>query len=361
MIESLSGFQKKTFYQTTLPTSRHSLLFFLAKKSLVPVPFGVWYNWGMMKRVRAYAPATVGNVSCGFDVFGLAVERPGDEVEVVLRDEPGVVMTGIEGEFGHLLPMEADRNTAGVAVKAFLESIGFEKGVGIRLFKGMPLGSGMGSSAASACAALWAANRLVGSPLTKEALLPFAVKAEEVACGAGHADNVGPSLLGGFVLVRRTEPLDVLNLPVPEKARWVLIHPDVVVNTAEARRRMKPEIGLRDVVTQLGNAASFLAGMLTGDIRRMGDSLEDVIAEPTRGAMIPCFGEAKKAALEAGALGCGISGSGPSMFALANSREAGEAIGAAMGKVFTEAGIEWEVYVSGTNVDGARIVFEEGF
>jgi homoserine kinase len=313
----------------------------------------------MMKRVRAYAPATVGNVSCGFDVFGLAVERPGDEVDVVLRDEPGVVMTGIEGEFGHLLPMEADRNTAGVAVGAFLESIGFDRGVGIRLFKGMPLGSGMGSSAASACAALWAANRLVGSPLSKQELLPFAVRAEEVACGAGHADNVSPSLLGGFVLIRRTEPLDVVSLPVPEAARWVLIHPDVVVNTAEARRRMRSEVALGDVVTQLGNVGSFLAGMLTGDVRRMGDSMEDVIAEPARGAMIPCFGEAKRAALEAGALGCGISGSGPSMVALADNDETAEAVGAAMGRVFAEAGIAWNVYVSGTNVAGARIVLEE--
>ena len=312
-----------------------------------------------MKRVRAYAPATVGNVSCGFDVFGLAVERPGDEVEVVLRDEPGVVMTGIEGDVGHLLPMEADRNTAGVAVKAFLDHIGFDRGVGIRLFKGMPLGSGMGSSAASACAGLWAANVLVGSPLSKEELLPFAVRAEAVACGSGHADNVGPSLLGGFVLVRRAVPLDVVSLPVPEAARWVLVHPDVVVNTAEARQRMRSEVALGDVVTQLGNVGSFLAGMLTGDIRRMGDSMEDVIAEPARGAMIPCFGEAKRAALEAGALGCGISGSGPSMIALADCDDVATAVGDAMGRVFTGAGIAWDVFVSGTNVDGARVVFEE--
>lgn len=309
--------------------------------------------------MRAYAPATIGNVSCGFDVFGLAVERPGDEVEVTLRDEPGVVMLGIEGDVADLLPMAAEKNTASVAVAAFLAHIGFDKGIGIRLFKGMPLGSGMGSSAASACAALWAANVLVGSPLSKEELLPFAVQAEAVACGSGHADNVAPSLLGGFVLVRRTEPLDVVKLPVPEAARWVLIHPDVVVNTAEARRRMRSEIALCDVVRQLGNAGSFLAGMLTGDIRRMGDSLEDVIAEPARGPMIPCFDEAKAAALQAGALGCGISGSGPSMFALTDKEKTAQAVGAAMGRVFTAAGIGWDWYVSGTNAAGVRVVSEE--
>ncbi len=318
------------------------------------------YNGGMTKIVRAYAPATIGNVSCGFDVFGLAVERPGDEVEVTLRDEPGVVMLGIEGEFARSLPMEASKNTAGVAVSAFLAHTGIERGIGIRLFKHMPLGSGMGSSAASACAALWAANRIVGSPLTKEALLPFALQAEEVACGAGHADNAAPSLLGGFVLVRRTTPLDVVRLPVPEQVYWVLIHPDVVVNTAEARRRMKSEIRLSDAVAQMGNATSFLAGMLKGDIRRMGDSLEDVIAEPVRGPMIPCFDTARQAALAAGALGCGISGSGPSLFAMADGEVAAETIGASMGTVFSEAGIGWQLYVSKTNSEGARIVFEEG-
>ncbi len=207
-----------------------------------------------MKSVKAIAPATVANVSCGFDIFGFAVEAPADEVILTLKKEPGVVIKTITGDGGRL-PMESDRNTSGVAVEAFLREIESDQGVEIVLNKKLPLGSGMGSSAASSVAALVAINHLLDEPYSREQLLPFAMEAERIACGSAHADNVAPSLLGGFVLIRGYEPLDVAKIPTPANLYCTLVHPHLELKTSDSRRVLKSSIPLKDAVTQWGNIA----------------------------------------------------------------------------------------------------------
>jgi homoserine kinase len=309
----------------------------------------------VMNEVKAFAPATVANVSCGFDIFGFAVDQPGDEVVVQKTEGSSVIIESIEGDEGRL-PKEVDRNTAGVAVLAYLRSIGSDAGLSIRLTKKLPLGSGMGSSAASSVAALVAVNHLFGEPLTRRQLLPFAMEAERVACGTGHADNVAPSLLGGFVIIREYIPLDVIQIPVPESLFCTLVHPQLELKTEDSRKVLKLTLTLKDSVKQGGNIAGLVAGMMLPDFDLIGRSLVDHVVEPVRSVLIPGFNEIRKAAKEAGALGCGISGSGPTMFALSRNRANAEQAGAAMQKVFQSMGIESEVYVSTVNREGARIL-----
>src|SRR5687768_4795228 len=254
-----------------------------------------------MKTVNAYAPATVANVSCGFDVFGFAVEKPGDEVTLTLTDKSGVVIKKIEGDGGRL-PMEADKNTAGVAVLAFLKAIESNQGVEIILKKNLPLGSGMGSSAASSVAALVGINFLMNEPFAKKDLLPFAMEAERVACGSAHADNVGPSLLGGFVLIRGYDPLDVVSIPTPQ-VFCTLVHPHLELKTEDSRQVLRHNIPLKDAVAQWDNIAGLVAGLMKPDYSLIGRSLHDVIAEPVRSLLIPGFYKMKEVAVSSGALG----------------------------------------------------------
>ena len=193
-----------------------------------------------MNYIKAFAPATVANVACGFDIFGFALDEPGDTIELWKRDTPGVVITNITGDGGRL-PREASRNAATVVMLKFLEHIGSQQGIEVVLHKNMPLGSGMGSSAASSVVGIFAINELLGRPLTRMELLPFAMEGERIACGAAHADNVGPSLLGGFVVIRSYNPLDVFKLPVPSELYCTLVHPDVEVNTKDARYILRNE------------------------------------------------------------------------------------------------------------------------
>ena len=308
-----------------------------------------------MKTIRAFAPATVANVSCGFDVFGFAVERPGDEVILTLTDTPGVRMKNIEGDGGRL-PMEAERNTAGVAVIAFLQAMQSDQGVDIVLKKNLPLGSGMGSSAASSVAALVGINHLLGNPFEKKDLLPFAMEAERIACGSAHADNVAPSLMGGFVLIRGYDPLDVVNIPTPENLFCTLIHPHIELNTHDSRSVLRANISLRDAVTQWGNIAGLVAGLMKPDFSLISRSLKDVIAEPVRAMLIPGFDRIKEKALENGALGSGISGSGPTIFALSTEEEAATNIGKAIVKEFEGFKLKSEVFVSKINPKGAMVL-----
>ena len=308
-----------------------------------------------MKTVKAFAPATVANVSCGFDVLGFAVDSPGDEVTMFLTDDPGIVITKITGDQGRL-PLEAERNTAGVAVQAFLSAINSAQGVSMQIDKYLPLGSGMGSSAASSVAALVAINHLMNEPFTREQLLPFAMEAERVACGSAHADNVAPSLLGGFVLIRDYEPLDVTKIPVPDKLYCTLVHPHLELKTEDSRRVLKPVIPLKDAITQWGNIAGLVVGLMKPDYALIGRSLKDVVAEPTRSVLIPGFDIIKAAALKAGALGCGISGSGPTIFVLSNDHATALQTGEVIQQEFTKLHLKSEVYVSKINEAGARIV-----
>lgn len=308
-----------------------------------------------MKDIKVFAPATVANVSCGFDVLGFAVDNPGDEVILTIKDTPGVTISKITGDDGRL-PLVAERNTVGVSVINFLKHIGSDIGVDIQLFKKMPLGSGLGSSAASAVAGVFAVNELLGKPLTQEQLLPFAMEGERLACGSAHADNVAPSLLGGFVLIRSYEPLDVIKLPTPEKLWATIIHPHIEVQTKDARAILRNKIALPDAVTQWGNVAGLVAGLYTSDYDLIGRSLQDVIVEPIRSILIPGFDDAKQGALDAGALGGGISGSGPSIFALSTDEQTAIKVGEAMTKVFTGIKIGSEVYVSKVNLKGPVVM-----
>lgn len=308
-----------------------------------------------MRTIRAFAPATVANVSCGFDVFGFAVEEPGDEVILTLTSEPGVRMKKIEGDNGRL-PMDAAKNTSGVAVIAFLKAINSSQGVDIVLKKNLPLGSGMGSSAASSVAALVGINQLLGNPFEKKALLPFAMEAERIACGSAHADNVAPSLLGGFVLIRGYDPLDVVSIPTPPDLFCTLIHPHLELNTQDSRQVLRMNISLKDAVIQWGNIAGLVAGLMKPDYGLISRSLKDVIAEPIRSMLIPGFDRMKVKALENGALGSGISGSGPTIFALSTEEGTARKVGEVIGKEFERIRLNSEIFVSRINPKGAMVL-----
>ena len=306
------------------------------------------------RRVTAFAPATVANVGSGFDVLGFAVQRPGDTVEARRREERGVSLLQVTGDDGRL-PRDAS-NTAVVAARTLLEQLGDPFGVELILHKGMPLASGLGSSAASAAAALGAVNRLAGDPLAAQELLPCALAAERVAAGAGHADNVAPALMGGFVLIRSVAPLDLVRLPVPDGLAAALLSPDVEIPTEAARRMLRKQVPLADAVSQWGNLAALVASLYTGDLALMGRSLDDLIAEPVRAVLIPGFAAVKAAALAGGAIGCSISGAGPAVFALAASLGRAETVAEAMRQTFADAGLTATAYVSEISRAGPRIV-----
>ena len=306
--------------------------------------------------VKAFAPATVANVASGFDVLGFAVANPGDTVEARRHAGGGVTLRDITGDGGRL--PRGDDNTAVVAVRALLARLGEPFGVDLVLHKGMPLASGLGSSAASAAAALHAVNRLAGDPLAPAELLPCALAAERVAAGAGHADNAAPALLGGFVLIRSSDPLDVVRLPVPPGLAAALLSPDVEIPTAAARQILRKQIRLTDAVAQWGNLAALVASLYTGDLELMGRSLCDVVAEPVRAVLIPGFAAVKMAASATGAIGCSISGAGPAVFALAESKSRATVVGEAMQAAFRAAGLNPELYVSEINRSGARVMEE---
>ena len=305
--------------------------------------------------IAVFAPATVANVASGFDVLGFALERPGDTVILKKIVEKRVDILAVEGDDGQL-PRDPERNTASVAARHFLEAIGFPFGLEVTLRKQMPMSSGLGSSAASSVAAVYAANVLAGSPYTVRELLPFTMKAEEVACGFAHADNVAPALLGGFVLIRSYDPLDVVQLPVPSGLSVATVHPHTEIKTEDARRILKKEIRLSDAVRQWGNLAALVAALYEGDLELLSRSLQDVVAEPRRGLLIPGFVKVKEAAVENGALGCSISGSGPSLFALCASMEKAQEVGTAMKQAFEEVGLDSDVYLSRINETGPVIL-----
>ena len=310
-------------------------------------------------RITVFAPATVANVASGFDVLGFALESPGDAV--TLRRVPGVAVTvvSITGDGGKL-PRDPKKNTAAVAVAGFMARVGHPFGVEISLEKRMPLSSGLGSSAASAVAAVTAANILAGNLLSARELLPFTMEAERAACGSAHADNVAPSLLGGFVLIRSYDPLDVVQLPVPAGLSCAVAHPHTELRTEDARKILKKEIRLADAIRQWGNLAALVAALYNGDLQLLGRSLQDVVAEPARSLLIPGFAAVKSAALAAGALGCSISGSGPSVFALCSSPEDSSRAGNAMVEAFRTAGLGSDLYLSAVNTKGPVVLETDG-
>ncbi len=309
-----------------------------------------------MKSIQAFAPATVANVACGFDVLGFAVEQPGDSVTITLADEPGIIIESITGDEGKL-PLEASQNTVSLVISEYLKAIGEEQlGVKIALRKGMPLKSGLGSSAASSVVGVYALNELLGKPLDQVDLLRFAMEGERLACGSAHADNVAPALMGGFVLVRSYNPLDIVQLPTPNKLHATIIHPHIEVKTKDARNILRKQIELKDAVSQWGNLGGLISGIYREDYELIGRSLTDNIVEPIRSLLIPGFDLAKAEALRAGALGCSISGSGPSIFALSTDLAIAKKIGRKMSSVYNELNIKSEVFISKVNSEGPKIM-----
>jgi homoserine kinase len=289
--------------------------------------------------VEAYAPATVSNLGPGFDCLGLAVHGPGDTVRARRREQPGVILTKITGDKGRL-PRDAS-NTACVAVTALLERLGLAESVGVELEldKGLPLGSGLGSSGASACAALLASVTALGLQVGNEALIDAARKGEAVACGSPHPDNVAPAILGGIVLIAAIDPLRVVSLPVPEPLRITIYTPGCELKTADARAVLPERVSLDAAVRQSARLGLLIHALHTGDLALLGEAIVDDIVEPARAHLIPGFLDAKINALEAGALACSISGAGPTCFALTDSDERAAALLEILDETFTLAGV----------------------
>ena len=308
-----------------------------------------------MISATAFAPATVSNVACGFDVLGFALDEPGDEVTATLT-HAGVTIASIEGDGGRL-PRDAARNTAGVAAQALLTTLGETRGVLLTIRKGLPLSSGLGGSAASAVAAVVAINALFGGKASRNALIQCALEGERLGAGSSHADNIAPCVCGGFVLVRSANPPDIVTLPVPPGLTAVVVHPDLEIETAKARALLGTTVSLHDAVQQWANLGAFVHAVHTADFALLSRSLEDTIAEPRRAPLVPGLALIKRAAAEAGALGSSLSGSGPSIFALCRGDETAARVAEAMtAAVKTHIGGDPQTYISRISGKGARVV-----
>ena len=310
---------------------------------------------GTRASVEAFAPATVANVACGFDVLGLALEAPGDTVVASRTDAAGARLARITGDGGRL-PTAAGANTATIAARTLLARHAPAAGVSLDLHKGLPLASGLGGSAASAVAAVFAVDGLLETGLSRRDLLACALEGERVAAGAAHADNAAACLYGGLVLARLTTPPDVVRLPVPEDLCVALVRPHMEISTAGARMRLGDTVPLRAAVAQWGDLGGFVHALHVGDWDLMGRCLRDHVAEPHRAGRVPGFGEVRQAALEAGALACSLSGSGPSIFALCRGRGAAEKVSRAMETALAgAAGLDCDRHVSSVSSRGARL------
>lgn len=312
----------------------------------------------MSDAVTAFAPASIGNVGVGFDMLGLALGGgAGDRVIASRSDSAGISIDevrGLDGAIHPYLSTDAHENTASIAAQSLWDSAGASGGAALKVHKGVPLQSGMGSSAASAVAAVVAVNALLDEPLETAALLPHALAGEQYASGGLHADNVAPSLLGGLVLCPTVLLPDVVRLPVPAGVSAVLVHPELQVNTAHARRALARGYSMEQWLQQQGYLAGFIAACMAGDVELIGRTLRDVVIEPQRAAAVPCFESVKEAAVRGGALGCSLSGSGPSIFALCEERRALN-LASAMEQACLALGIACQSWVSPLDAEGARL------
>jgi homoserine kinase len=311
----------------------------------------------MNRRIRVFAPATVANLGPGFDVLGLALSRPGDELDAELSERPGVEMVEVTGD-GGALSRDPQKNVAGRAAADVLRRARASGGVRLWLHKHMPLASGLGSSGASSAAGAVAVNELLGRPLSPCDVVLSAMEGERAASGTPHADNVAPSIMGGIVLVRSYDPFEAIALPVPEDLHIAVVHPHCKVSTAEARRLVRDRTyGLDLIVPNLGSIASLVAALYRADLPLLGRSIDDRIIEPLRATLIPGFAQVKAAAANAGALGCSIAGSGPSVFAFAGDDSSAQRIGAAMQTAFKDAArLDSDLFSGKVSREGARVV-----
>ena len=306
-----------------------------------------------MEEIKIFAPATVANLSCGFDVLGCCLQNVGDEMLLKKNDLNQLRITKITGAD---LPMEIHKNVAGVAILAFLDRLGSKQGFDIEIHKKIRSGSGIGSSAASSAGAVYAVNKLLDDPFTNNELIEFAMQGELLASGNAHADNVAPALLGGFSLVRSYAPLEILALPAPSEIRMVVLHPMIEIKTRDSRAIIKQNVTLASAIAQWGNLGAFVSALYTNDYKLMGRSLHDAIVEPVRSILIPYFDELKKLALDNGALGFGISGSGPSVFAMCQGDSAAEEVKSAYLNFLQDKEMGFELHVSEINKTGIRIL-----
>lgn len=302
--------------------------------------------------ITVYAPATVANIVCGFDVLGMALNNPSDKLVMRLLPEKTIRIINRDK---YDLPVQPEKNVFGGALLAMMahveQNIGFE----IESTKMIMPGSGIGSSAASAAGAVVGANYLLNNRFSQKDLVGFATYGEQIASGARHADNIAPCIYGGITLIRSNNPLDIIPLNAPP-LHVTVIHPQIEVKTSDARQILKRQIYLKDAITQWGNVAGLVAGFMKGDYELIGRSLEDVLIEPIRSMLIPGFDEMKKRCLEAGALGGGISGSGPSVFMLSKDESTAKEAEKAMRSVYEKIGVEFNIYVTTLNNDGVKVV-----
>jgi len=306
----------------------------------------------MANKITIHSPATVANMVCGFDVLGFAVNDPFDIMYIEFKDEPGITIVN-EDDFN--LPTDPQQNVAGAALLALMEA--YEKPVGFKLTinKQIKPGSGVGSSAASSAGAVVGANAILGNPFSKEDLVRFAMNGEKLASGVKHADNIAPCIYGGVTLIRSVFPLDIIKLTVPD-LYVTIVHPQIEVRTADARSILKQQILLKDAIKQWGNIAGLVAGLEQGNYELIGRSLEDVLIEPTRSILIPAFDQVKKISKELGALGGGISGSGPSIFMLSTNEFTAKSVEIAMGQIYDSIGLSYHTYVTTINTNGIQLM-----
>lgn len=306
-----------------------------------------------LNEIQIFCPATIANISCGFDVLGLALGTVGDEMVIRKTKKSGIVITRISGQD---LPLDAEKNVAGVAGLAMLESLNYQGGFELEIHKKIKAGSGIGSSAASASGVVWGINQLLDQPCTKEQLVRFAMAGEQLASGVPHADNVAPAIYGGITLVRSSDPLDVVRIHSPSELYASVVHPHIEIKTADSRKILRTSISLADGIRQWGNLGALIAGFFKEDYALIGRSLEDHIIEPIRSILIPGFDKIKQQAMDSGALGCGISGSGPSIFALSRGKETAVTVAKSMSEVLDELDLEHDTYVSEINTKGIQII-----
>jgi homoserine kinase len=306
-----------------------------------------------MDYLKIFSPATVANVSCGFDSLGFAVDAIGDEMTFTKTAEKGVQITNITGAD---LTYNIDENAASAVVKKMLNAANATFGIELTIHKGFSPGSGLGSSAASAAGAAFGTNQILGAIYSDLELTKFAVFGEEVACGSAIADNVAAAIYGGFVLVRSYEPLEIIKLPVPSELRVVAIHPQIAIKTKDARDVLPTKIPLKDAVTQWANVGGLISGLYTDNYKLISNSLVDIVAEPARKSLIPFFDAVKNSAIKAGALGAGISGSGPTIFALCKGDTIAEGVYKSIEESYKNTGIDFEMFVSKVNPEGIKII-----
>lgn len=303
-------------------------------------------------RIKVKIPATVANIVCGFDILGMAIHDPFDEIELSLSKEPGLRITHTDS-FG--LPADPARNVSGVSLLALMEAYGNNLGFDMVIHKNIKPGSGLGSSAAAAAGAVVAANHLLDNFFSKEDLVRFAMNGEKLASGVKHADNIAPCIYGGVTLIRSIFPLDIISLPAPPMYVTV-VHPQLEVKTSDARQILRKEILLKDAIQQWGNIAGLVTGFMKNDYALISRSLEDVLIEPVRSILIPGFDVVKQRSKEAGALGGGISGSGPSIFMLSKEEGTARNVAEIMKDIYNSMGIDFKTYVTTLNPDGVKII-----